>query len=111
MDCSPPGSSVHGLVQAKTLDWVAIPFSRGSSQPRDRTKVSCTAGRFLTIGATKMHSKSNVKIDINSKSSLSLISMHVNGNLPIKKIFRLIHKVKPLSVLRRYNYINLIQNG
>ena len=58
-----------------------------------------------------MHSKSNVKIDINSKSSLSLISMHVNGNLPIKKIFRLIHKVKPLSVLRRYNYINLIQNG
>ena len=38
MDCSPPGSSVHGISQARTLEWVAIPISRGSSQPRDRTK-------------------------------------------------------------------------
>ena len=37
MDCSPPGSSVHGILQARTLEWVAISFSRGSSQPRDRT--------------------------------------------------------------------------
>ena len=35
MDCSPPGSSVHGILQARILEWVAIPFSRGSSQPRD----------------------------------------------------------------------------
>ena len=35
MDCSPPGSSVHGVLQARTLEWVAISFSRGSSQPRD----------------------------------------------------------------------------
>ena len=35
MDCSPPGSSVHGVLQARTLEWVAIPLSRGSSQPRD----------------------------------------------------------------------------
>ena len=48
MDCSPPGSSVHEIFQAKILEWVAISFSRGSSQPRDRTWVSCTAGRFLT---------------------------------------------------------------
>ena len=51
MDCSPPGSSVHEILQAKTLGWIAIPFSRGSSQPRDRTRVycaSCIAGRFLT---------------------------------------------------------------
>ena len=48
MDCSPPGSSVHGVLQARILEWVAIPFSRGSSQPRDRTQVSCTAGRFFT---------------------------------------------------------------
>ena len=41
MDCSPPGSSVHGISQARTLQWVAIPFSVGSSPPRDQTWVSC----------------------------------------------------------------------
>ena len=40
MDCSPPGSSVYGILQARILEWVAIPFSRGSSQPRDLTQVS-----------------------------------------------------------------------
>ena len=49
MDCSPPGSSVHGILQARILEWVAIPFSRGSSQPRDRTPVSYIAGRFFTV--------------------------------------------------------------
>ena len=49
MDCSPPGSSVPGILQARILEWVAIPFSRGSSRPRDRTQVSCIAGRFSTI--------------------------------------------------------------
>ena len=39
-DCSPPSSSVHGILQAKILGWIAMPFSRGSSQPRDRTCVS-----------------------------------------------------------------------
>ena len=48
MEYSPPGSSVHGIFQARMLEWVAISFSRGSSQPRDRTQVSCTAGRFFT---------------------------------------------------------------
>ena len=48
-DCSLPGSSVHEILQAGILGWVAIPFSRGSSQPRDRTRVSCIAGRFFTI--------------------------------------------------------------
>ena len=48
MDCSLPGSSDHGIFQARILEWVAISFSRGSSQPRDPTQVSCTAGRFFT---------------------------------------------------------------
>ena len=52
MNCSPPGFSVHGFLQARTLEWFAIPFSRGSSQPRDWTLVSCIAGRFFTIWAT-----------------------------------------------------------
>ena len=49
MDCSLPGSSVHGTLQARILEWVAIPSSRGSSQPRDRTQVTSIAGRFFTI--------------------------------------------------------------
>ena len=43
MDCSPPGSSVHGIFQVRILDWVAISYSRGSSQPRDQTHISCVS--------------------------------------------------------------------
>ena len=49
MDCSLPGSSVHGIFQARVLEWVAISFSRGSSRPRDRTQVSRIVGRRFTI--------------------------------------------------------------
>ena len=52
VDCSPPGSSVHGILQARILEWVAVSFSRGSSQSRGWTWVSSIAGRFLTIWAT-----------------------------------------------------------
>ena len=47
MDCSPPGSSVHGILQAGILQWVAVPFSRRPSQPGERTLVSHIADRFL----------------------------------------------------------------
>ena len=53
MGCSPPGSSVHGIFQARILEWFAIHFSRGSSGPRDWTQVSCIAGRFFTVWATR----------------------------------------------------------
>ena len=53
MDCSSRGSSVHGIFQARILDWVAMIFSRGSSQPRNQTQISCIAGRFFTIRATR----------------------------------------------------------
>ena len=46
MDYSLAGSSVHGILQVRILEWVAIPFSRGSSQPRDQTCISCIAGGF-----------------------------------------------------------------
>ena len=49
MDCSPPGSSVHEISQSRTLEWVAISFSRGASQLRDGTCISCLAGKFFTI--------------------------------------------------------------
>ena len=47
-DCSPPVSSVQGILQARTLEWITIPFSRGSSWPRDQTQVSCIAGKLFT---------------------------------------------------------------
>ena len=53
IDYNLPGSSVHGILQARILEWVAMPFSRGSSQPRDRTQVSHIAGRFFIIWATR----------------------------------------------------------
>ena len=53
MDCSLPGSSVHGILQARVLEWVAIFFSRGSSRPRERTQVSCIPGRRFNRWATR----------------------------------------------------------
>ena len=53
IDWDPPSSSVHGILQARILEWVAIPFSRGSSQPRGRTWVSCIAGRHFILWATR----------------------------------------------------------
>ena len=53
MPCSLPGSSVHGIFQARILEWVAIPFSRGSSQLRNQTQVSHTAGRLFTVWANR----------------------------------------------------------
>ena len=55
MNCSPPGSSVHGILQARIVEYVAIPFSRGSSQPGDQTQVSCIAGRVFTVWDTLVH--------------------------------------------------------
>ena len=52
MDCSPPGFSVHGILQARILECVAFPFFRGSSQTRDWTQVSLTSGRFFTSWET-----------------------------------------------------------
>ena len=53
VDYSPLGSSIHGILQARILEWVAISFSRGSSQPRDQTQISRIAGKFFTSWATR----------------------------------------------------------
>ena len=53
MDCSPPGSSVHRISQARILEWVAMSFSRGSSRPRDRTRVFSTGRRIVYLWATR----------------------------------------------------------
>ena len=49
VDCGPPGSSIPGILQERLLEWVAISFSRGFSQPRDRTQVSRIAGRHFNL--------------------------------------------------------------
>ena len=53
MDCSPPGSSVHGVLQTTILDWAAMPSSRGSSQQRARTQVFCIAGGFFIVRTSR----------------------------------------------------------
>ena len=53
MDCNLPCSSIHGIFQARVLEWVAISFSRGSFRPRDRAQVSCIAGRHFTVWGTR----------------------------------------------------------
>ena len=64
MDYSPPGSSIHGIFQARVLEQVAFPFSRGSSRPRDQTWVSCIAGRHFTIWATREALPYHIKYQI-----------------------------------------------
>ena len=54
MDCSLPGSSLHGILQARVLEWVSISFSRESSQPKDQTWVSCIPGRCFNLWATRV---------------------------------------------------------
>ena len=64
MHCSPPGSSVHGILQARIVQWVAIPFYRGSSQLRDQTQVSRTRGRFFTVWASKEALYNNISLQL-----------------------------------------------
>ena len=62
--CSLPGSPVHGILQARILEWAAMPSSRESSQPRDQTLVSRIAGGFFTIFVTREAQKSVIEVII-----------------------------------------------
>ena len=65
MDSRPPGSSIHGILQASILEWIATPFSRGSSRPRDQTRVSfisCTGRWILYHCATRSSIKMEIKM-------------------------------------------------
>ena len=67
--CDPMDCTVHGILQARTLEWAAFPFSRGSPRPRNRTRVSCTAGGFFTnwaIRETPQMQKHSIKHKLNS---------------------------------------------
>ena len=84
MVCSPPGSSVHGILQARILEWVAIPFSSGSSQPWDGTWVSHIISGLLTTqnhqGSQKIHRRA------------SLVAQSLRIRLPCRR-----HGVNPWS--------------
>ena len=80
MDCSPPGSSVHGILQARILEWVAIPFSRVSSPPGDWTQVSCTAGSFCTVWATGKP-MSLIEYLVINFAIFILVVVHVTGHV------------------------------
>ena len=78
---SPSGSSVYGTSQARILEWVAIPFSRGSSQPKDQIQVSCIAGKFFTIWATReplIHNKIPICLQWRSwRKQHPILSVHI----------------------------------
>ena len=80
MDCSLPASSVHEILQARTPEWVAMLFSRGSSRPRDQTGVSCIASRFFTAeppGETRlwsMESQSQIWLNAHTRNDKVLCS-------------------------------------
>ena len=78
MDCSLPGSSVHGIDQARILEWVAISFSRRSSWSRDWTLVSHIVGRCFTVWATR--------IDVYSLKKLPLVSVSMHKSMGLTKV-------------------------
>ena len=79
-DWSPPGSSVHGISQARKLKWVAISFSRGSFQPRDQSYVSCIAGRFFAVWASREAPKASNTILNRSESVILCLIPNLRGN-------------------------------
>ena len=117
MDCSPPGSSVHGILQARILEWVAIPFSRGSSWPRDRTQVPCIASRFFTVWATREEAPLNdKKRNINTRCGVIGTSLIGPTHLSLdpvtvslkRKHQRSLHSLKPRNQVEpenNYKYV------
>ena len=113
--CDPIDCTVHGILQARVLEWVAIPFSRESSQPRDRTQVSHFAGRFFTSWATReAQRRKEMKMRWGKKKQLckgvfilscwmwalglyyTVVSNKMNSNFYLTTVFRL-HNFKVIS--------------
>ena len=97
MDC-PSGSSVHGILQARILEWIAIPFSRGTSQPRDRTQV-CITGRSFTVWAT---GKSYSTCLINGPAIIIEVNLSIDMTLSKKSKFFLWNTCHPFYILCQF---------
>ena len=81
MDCRPPGSSVHGILHAGILEWVAMPSSRGFSQPRDQIQVSDIAGGFFPIWATRGAHQIRWLLSIKRKTNKQTKTANVRVNI------------------------------
>ena len=108
MGYSPPNFSVCGIFQARILEWLAFPFSRRSSWPRDQTQVSCIAGGFFTIWATRENPSSHYNLTKLGKTRPHVLLMKIhtttyNKSLT-KKTFPWIRSNlrRCLSMFRRY---------
>ena len=86
MDCSLPDSSVHGILQARILEWVAIPFSRGSSQSKDWTQDCCIAGRFFSVCPPSWYQMAESPI-INHIVSVDYLAEHEVKSLSCPQLF------------------------
>ena len=102
MDCSPPGFSVHGILQARILGWVNMSSSRGSFPPRDRTQVSHVAGRFFTIWAIPFSS-----FPIPPYPDLSLKAFTLNSRLSLFTFCLLHWTIYLLSVCSYFTGVTL----
>ena len=100
MGCSLPGSSVHGIFQARILEWVTVPFSRGSSQPRDQTQVSHIAGRFFTMWATREAHKHLTK-EKKPLCNTKMVGKKTNKSLPTNALSYYL-KIRMVVVLDRW---------
>ena len=94
VDCSPPGSSVHGILQARILEWVVISFSRGSSRPRDRTRVSRIGGRHFNLSHQGSLKNKNTGVGCYSLLQETFPTQELNLGLPHCKqtLHRLSHQ-------------------
>ena len=114
MDCSRPGSSVHGILQARILEWVTIPFSRGSSGPSDQTLVSGIAGGFFTIWATReAHGYSVGSIPLEKPESYEqfIIEVNTQSRFSVSELDDIAVNIRKLPNLFLYQLLHLYSGG
>ena len=94
--CDPMDYTVHEILQARILEWVAFPFSRGSSQPRDQTQVSSIAGRFFTSWATREALVADGKVWL--LSFIGLVVLHFAWSFWVSNIHRYFKDTSTLTL-------------
>ena len=84
IDCSPSGSFVHGILQARIMEWIAIPFSRGSSQSGDQVHVSCIEADFYHLSHQGSKSTTRKKLQWSERTALKHVYYHMWNRLPVQ---------------------------